>query len=65
MPIKLLNEGIKGRPRRKDGTVLSRTFCRNGGGKGLAVQQAAKIAKIPFPLAQHIARIYKASEGAR
>lgn len=59
MPIKLPNEGTKGRPKRKDGTTMSRTFCRNGGGKGLALKQAAQIAKIPFPLAQHIARVFK------
>ena len=59
MPIRLFKEAQKGRPKRKDGTVMSRTFCRNGGGKGAALRQAAQIAKIPFPLAQHIARVFK------
>ena len=59
MPIRIATEGIKGRPRRSDGTIMSRTLCRNGGGKGAAKEQAAKIAKIPLPLAQHIAKVFK------
>ena len=54
------SEGIKGRPKRKDGTLMTRTLCRQGGGKGpQSVGQAAQIAKIPFELARWIAHVYK------
>ncbi len=49
---------VKGKPMRADGSIMTRTLCRPGGGKN-GYEQAAKIAKIPLPLSTWIARCYR------